>query len=205
MKSSCSGIILAGGLNSRFSGRNKALMEIGPKQMLQRICEVFSDLFDELILVTNDPLGYTAWDIQVVTDLYDIRSSLTGLHAGLFYATRPHAFFTACDTPFLRKEVVELVLEHIDPQTDIVVPQTRAGFEPLCAAYSSRCLKAVEDCLDRRRFRIRDLFEKVRVKTVSEERLREKDPGLVSFFNVNTPEDRARAEMLLTEKPVDPP
>ncbi|MFZ5569604.1 MAG: molybdenum cofactor guanylyltransferase [Thermodesulfobacteriota bacterium] len=202
MKPSCSGIILAGGLNSRFSGRNKALMAIGARQILSRICEVFSDLFEEVILVTNDPLAYADRDIQVVTDLYDIRSSLTGLHAGLFYANCPNAFFTACDTPFLQKDVIRLVLDHIDSQKDIVVPRTRAGFEPLCAAYSTRCLPAVASCLESGFFKIMDLFEKVRVRTVDEALLREKDPELLSFFNVNTPDDRARAEALLAEKAV---
>lgn len=199
MKTSCSGVILAGGLNSRFSGVNKALMEIGAKPILGRICEVFNDLFDEVILVTNEPLAYAAWDIQVVTDLYDYRSSLTGLQAGLFYSTRPYAFFTACDTPFLQKEIVKLVLEQINPKADIVVPQTQAGFEPLCAVYSSGCLPAVEECLGRQQFKIRDLFQKVRVKTIPEKHLREKDPELVSFFNVNTPQDRKKAEKLLAE------
>ena len=37
-----------------------------------------------------------------------------------------------------------------------------------------------------------------RIKTIPEERLREKDPGLVSFFNINTPQDLARAEQMLS-------
>ena len=36
-----------------------------------------------------------------------------------------------------------------------------------------------------------------RIKTIPEDRLREKDPDLVSFFNVNTPQDLARAEQML--------
>ncbi len=204
MKSSCSGVILAGGLNSRFSGSNKALMEIGGKPILSRICEVFHALFDEVLLVTNDPLTYAGWDIQVVTDLYDFRSSLTGLHAGLFYAARPYIFVTACDVPFLQKEIVQLVLAQIDPKADIIVPQTRAGFEPLCAVYSNACLKATEECLGRRQFKIRDLFERVRVKTIPEALLRQQDPELVSFFNVNAPQDRLKAEELLAGKEVGP-
>jgi molybdopterin-guanine dinucleotide biosynthesis protein A len=40
-------------------------------------------------------------------------------------------------------------------------------------------------------------LQKARIKKIPEERLRAKDPDLVSFFNVNTPQDLARAEQLL--------
>jgi molybdopterin-guanine dinucleotide biosynthesis protein A len=40
-------------------------------------------------------------------------------------------------------------------------------------------------------------LNKCRIKRIPEERLRARDPELVSFFNVNTPQDLARAEELL--------
>ncbi|MCU0592028.1 MAG: molybdenum cofactor guanylyltransferase [Desulfobacterales bacterium] len=153
MKHPCSGVILAGGLSTRYGGENKAFL---------------------------------------------VRSSLTGVHAGLFYTRHPFAFFSACDTPFLKKEIIETVLEQIDPADDLIIPQTSKGFEPLCAAYSKRCLKAAEEHLRANKLKIQLALQKGRIKTIPEERLREKDPELVSFFNVNTPEDLARAEQMLT-------
>lgn len=202
-KETCSGIILAGGLNSRFGGRNKAFVDIGGKTILAHILSVFSEFFEELILVTNDPLAYSDYDIQAVTDIYDIRSSLTGIHAGLFYATRPYAFFTACDTPFLQPDLLRFLLSEIEPKKDIVIPRTQAGFEPLCAAYAVRCLKPVEDCLDAGNLKIQQFFKSVRVKAIPEVRLRRHDPELISFYNVNTPDDLRVAETMLPESPAD--
>ncbi|HAY39257.1 MAG TPA: molybdenum cofactor guanylyltransferase, partial [Desulfobacteraceae bacterium] len=102
MKNKFTGVILAGGKNSRFSGKNKALVRIGGKRILDRIYEVFTILFDKIILVTNDPLQYMEWDFDIVTDIFPIRSSLTGIHTGLFYITTPYAFFVACDIPFIK-------------------------------------------------------------------------------------------------------
>jgi molybdopterin-guanine dinucleotide biosynthesis protein A len=133
----------------------------------------------------------------IVSDIFPVRSSLTGIHSGLFYAGHPFAFFSACDTPFLRKEVVESVLEQIDQADDLVIPQTSKGFEPLCAAYSKRCLKPAEEHLRANKLKIQLALQKSRIRRIPEERLREKDPELVSFFNVNTPEDMARAEQML--------
>lgn len=194
MLSSYSGIILAGGLNSRFSGANKAFMQIGSKRILDHIYDVFSELFEEIILVTNDPLKYLGWNMKIVTDIYPARSSLTGIHAGLFYTTGSHAFITACDTPFLKKDLVEALIFAVLPQTDIVVPETSAGIEPLCAVYSKRCLKQIENQLDKQEYKIQRFFNKVRVVKISEDEIRAKDPELTSFFNVNNPSSLEKAK-----------
>ena len=194
----CTGVILSGGLAKRFDGREKALLHIGRDRIIDKIYSIFKDLFDDIILVTNTPLQFTEWDLNIVTDLFDIRSSLTGIHAGLFYASHPYVFFSACDAPFLKKEVVETVLDGIDDRIDIVMPETAAGREPLCAAYSRRCLNIAEQHLRQQKLKIQLAFRKCRIKTISEKKLRQKDPDLISFFNINTPQDLERArEMVL--------
>jgi molybdopterin-guanine dinucleotide biosynthesis protein A len=199
------GIILAGGQNTRFSGTNKALIRVGEKCILDRIYAVFSDVFEEIILVTNDPIQYLEWDLNIVTDLFPIRSSLTGLPAGLFYMTTPYAFFAACDIPFLKKGLVQTILHHIEPGADIVIPKTSKGLEPLCAVYSKKCLQPIEQQLVKRELKIRKVFQKVNVKKLSETILRENDPDLVSFYNINTHDDLARAEYLATCTPEESP
>lgn len=200
MKIPCSGIILAGGLNTRFSGQEKAFVPVGGKLILDRIYEVFCELFDEIILVTNNPQLYLKWDLVMVPDLFPIRSSLTGIHAGLYFSKNPFAFFSACDTPFLKKELVETVLEKIENGIDIVMPETSAGLEPLCAVYSKRCLQSAEHHLEQNKCKIQRALRKHRTKTISEKVLREKDPELLSFFNVNTHEDLARAEEMVAKR-----
>jgi molybdopterin-guanine dinucleotide biosynthesis protein A len=195
----CTGVILSGGLAKRFDGREKALLRVGEERILDKIYSIFIELFDDTILVTNSPLQFAEWDMNIVTDLFDIRSSLTGIHTGLFYASNPYAFFSACDAPFLKKEIVETVLGGIDDNIDIVIPETSAGREPLCAVYSKRCLNAAEQHLKQRKLKIQLAFRKCRIKTISEKKLRAKDPELLSFFNINTPEDLDRAQEMVRE------
>jgi molybdenum cofactor guanylyltransferase len=198
MKNKCTGVILAGGKNSRFSGMNKALVRIDGKRILDRIYEVFARLFDNIILVTNDPVQYMEWDFDIVTDIFPIRSSLTGIHAGLFYSTTPHAFFLACDIPFIKKEMIEMILDRIEPSIDIVIPETSKGLEPLCSVYSKRCFNPIEEQLEKKSFKIQRIFQKVRVQKIPEEMLRNIDPDLVSLYNINTLEDLAKAEQAAT-------
>ena len=193
----CTGVILAGGQNKRFAGIDKTFEHVGKATIFERIYNIFRELFDQIILVTNHPEKYLAWDIPMATDLYDIRSSLTGLHTGLFHTTTPYAFFAACDTPFLKKEMVQAVLNAIEPNLDIVVPQTELGFEPLCAAYSRLCLKPVQAQLEKKQLQIQHLFKTMRTLKIPQTSLRKIDPDLTSFFNINTPEDLERARQMI--------
>ena len=199
MRNDLTGVILAGGENKRFSGMNKALIRIGEKRMLDRIYRIYSGLFKEIILVANDPLQYLDWDVQIVTDLFPMKGSLIGIHAGLFYMTTPYAFVTACDTPFLQKELINTIIDALDPKLDIVIPETDKGLEPLCAIYSKGCLKPIEQQLVANVLKIQKFFRKVCVEKVSEVSLRGSDPDLISFFNVNTPDDLKKAENILSQ------
>ena len=195
----CTGVILSGGLATRFDGTEKALLKVGGVRILDRIYDIYKELFEEIILVTNNPQNFLEWDLLIVSDIYPIRSSLTGIHAGLFYMSNPFAFISACDTPFLKKEVVETVIGKIDNKIDIVIPETSAGLEPLCAAYSKRCLESAQNHLEREKLKVTKAFRKSRTKTISEKVLCKIDPDLRSFFNINTPDDLQRAEEMVKD------
>jgi molybdopterin-guanine dinucleotide biosynthesis protein A len=183
------GIILAGGMNRRMDGRNKALLPVGEHSIVGRLIELFQDLFQQVILVTNLPLEFVAWECTIVSDLLPVRSSLTGIHAGLYYTRFSHAFIAACDMPFLKREMVRLLVNNLEPKWDVIVPVTREGYQPLCAVYSKRCLNTIENQAAKGNMKISKLYSKMKVKEIAEESLREIDPELISFFNINTLED----------------
>ena len=197
MHLSCSGVILAGGRSSRFAGENKAFFDLGGSPVIEPVFALFREMFSETLLVTNAPVQYLAWDTAIVTDIFPVKSSLTGIHAGLFYARTPYIFVVACDTPFIRKSVVELVLSEIEPGTAAVMPETPDGTEPLFAAYATETLSVVEHHIRRQRLKIQRAFQKLRVRKIPAERVMEVDPELETFFNINTPGDleAARARM----------
>ncbi len=219
----CTGVILAGGLNLRFGGRNKALAKIGGQTILERILSAFEGLFPETMVVSNSPLDFLASNSLIVTDIVSIRTPLAGLHAALSYAQTPYIFTVACDTPFLKTAMIARILTQIDTKCDIVVPDTYAGLQPLCAVYAKTCLPLIEKQLRlvpeaappeatpggvngrsnrilNQGLKILNIYDKVRVKKIPEKTLRPVDPDLLSFFNINTPEDFARAEQILLEK-----
>jgi molybdopterin-guanine dinucleotide biosynthesis protein A len=190
------GIILAGGLNRRMDGRNKALLSVGDQSIIGRQIELFEELFEQVILVTNQPLEFVSWEGLIVSDLLPVRSSLSGIHAGLFYTRFSHAFIAACDMPFLKREMIQLLIKNLEPKWDVIVPVTKEGYQPLCALYSKRCLKIIEDQVSKGDMKISRLYSKIKVKKIAEESLRQIDPDLISFFNINTQEDLALSQKM---------
>ena len=189
----CAAAILAGGANSRMQGRNKAFLEVQDRPIFEHLTERLSVYFSEIIIISNNPGEYLPYDYPVYSDLYPERCSLNGVHSALSYCSSPHVLLVPCDLPFLQNAMVELLLAEQDPKYDIVIPQTRAGLEPLCAIYSKRCLKPAARMLENNSLSIRSFFSQVRIKTVPETTLRAADPLLVSFMNVNTPQDLEKA------------
>ena len=195
----CTGIILAGGESKRLNSVEKSNLLVGNKRIIERMMTVFEKLFSEIILVSNHPTTYLEWNAIVVKDIYTKRSSLTGVHSGLFYTRTDHAFIAACDTPFLKMDLIKTIVQHADRGIDVVLPRTVNGVEPLCAVYSRRCLQTVQNSLERNNLKISNLFSKLKVKEIPEAVLRKTDPGLVSFFNINTPDDLEKANRMINE------
>ena len=193
----CTGIILAGGESKRLNNVEKSNLLVGNRRIIAWMMTVYEKLFSEIILVSNHPTTYLEWDAIVVKDIYTKRSSLTGIHSGLFYTKTDHAFIAACDTPFLKKDLVKVIVQHIDSSIDVVIPRTDVGIEPLCAVYSRRCLQTVQGALEQNNLKIRNVFNKLKVKEVPETVLRKIDPGLASFFNINTPDDLEQANRMI--------
>lgn len=192
----CSAVILAGGLNSRMGGRNKAFLKVGGREILDRTLDTLGPLFEDILLVTREPGPYRGRPVRVVTDVYDVRSSLTGIHAGLVHAAAEFVFMVACDAPFLQPALVRLLLGEIEPSADVIVPVRDGHYEPLCAIYSKRCIPFIEHQLDRQNFRIFNFFDDIQLKVVADERLRQVDAGMRSFFNVNTPHALQASQVL---------
>jgi molybdopterin-guanine dinucleotide biosynthesis protein A len=196
MKFDCTGVILAGGKNSRLPGKKKAFRKIGDTPILETIHDIFISLFKEVIIVVKEPQDFCGWDMTIVTDIYPDRCALAGLHAGLFYANHPTAYVTACDAPFLNPRVIEYLVGKTQPGIDVVVPKTDLGTEALSAVYSKECIPIIERNLNQKIYMIKKIFRKNKVKEIPVEVLKKWDPDMKFVFNVNTPADLEKARLM---------
>jgi molybdenum cofactor guanylyltransferase len=188
MKKNMTGIILAGGKNSRM-GTKKAFLTIDGVRLIDKILAVYQDVFAEIIIVTNDPLAYTEFfATTVVTDIYKEKGALGGIYTGLFFASHDYSFVAACDIPFLSKDFIIYLTEQVD-KYDIVVPQLSDGFQPLHAVYSQNCLSPIKRLLIADKLKFTGFYKEMRLLSIPEEKIRPFNEDGRLFLNINTPKD----------------
>ncbi len=186
-----SGVIQAGGKSTRM-GRNKAVLEIGGKRLIDRLVDGLQQIFPEVIIVANTPDLYENLGVRVVPDLIPGKGSLGGIYTATAVASHPWAFVMACDMPFFNPGLIRY-LATLTEGWDAVIPYTD-DWEPLYALYAKTCLHQIERLIQSGNLKISRFFPHVRVRRVDREELRPHDPQGLSLFNVNTPEEFARAE-----------
>jgi molybdopterin-guanine dinucleotide biosynthesis protein A len=188
------GVILAGGRGERMGGRAKGLLRIGGVEIIERLLRVFEVFFDEIVISARDPAPYRKFGRPVVVDIVEAHSALAGLHGGLSAVSADYGLVAACDAPFVRPQMLRLLLDRLSSESDVVAPRWTDGRrEPLLAIYSKRCLPRMETLIDRGDYKIVNFFQEVRVMDVNEEDLRRADPDMDSFVNVNHPRELGRA------------
>ena len=69
------GIILSGGKSSRM-GVNKSLLKIGELTIIERVRDLMKSLFNEVILITNDPADYKFLNIPIYEDVFTRKGPL---------------------------------------------------------------------------------------------------------------------------------
>jgi molybdopterin-guanine dinucleotide biosynthesis protein A len=186
-KNKITGIILSGGKSIRM-GENKAFIQIEGVPIIRRIYDLFKELFQEVIIVTDQKDLFSNFDSKICSDLIPGKGALGGLYTGIFFSSFQHSFCVACDMPFIRKSLVQYLIENID-DADVIVPRTKDGLQPLHAIYSKHCINPIRRLIDAGKSKIIDLYYQVNVKIVDEKDFLCLDPGRESFINVNTPEE----------------
>ncbi|UCC71048.1 MAG: molybdenum cofactor guanylyltransferase [Gemmatimonadota bacterium] len=193
--------LLAGGRNRRYGGHPKALESVGGELIAARAIRTLQQAVGRVVLVANDVDTYRPLGLEIRPDLRPGLGALGGIHTAVCWAEEAGyrgALVAACDMPFLSAELLrELVRDAAGDE--VVAPESgsRRGLEPLCAFYGSGCRAAIEAALDRGDRHVISFFPDVRVTKIPlEVVMRFGDPETL-FLNVNTPEDRERAEELL--------
>lgn len=190
-------VIQAGGQSSRM-GEDKALKPFLGRPLIQRVIERLAPIADEIIVTTNRPAEYGFLNQRLVTDLKPGRGALGGLYTAIASATSPFVAVAACDMPFASKNFFEsayrlMVME----EADVVISKTDEGYEPFHALYRREtCLPAIEASIDADQWKVIAWFPQVKVRILSPDETKEFDPSGLCFWNVNTPEDFAKAEEL---------
>ncbi len=196
-KSPITAVILAGG-QSRRLGRDKAVEPFDGEPLIRRVIRRASEAVSasRVVVVVADPARAAALpldaDHRTAVDVFPDCGSLGGIYTGLDASATEWSLITACDMPFLSAPLLAHMAELRDG-ADAVVPVVDGRPEPTHAFYTRRCLPAIERRLRAGQLKISGFFDDVSVRYVPETEIRDFDPDLLSFFNINRPEDLSRA------------
>ncbi len=199
------GLVLAGGLARRMGGGDKARIRIGGVTILQRVLSCLTPQCGGIIInVNGDPQRFADTGLPVVADsVPDFAGPLAGILAGLDWAAAhaPKAQWLVSvpgDCPFLPKDLVARLHDaRLAAGSPLACARSGEWRHPVVALWPVALRE------DLRRALVDEDLRKIEIWTarhgvaIAEWPAAPVDP----FFNVNTPEDAARAEALAAQYP----
>jgi molybdopterin-guanine dinucleotide biosynthesis protein A len=187
------GYVLAGGASSRF-GQDKALIEVGGKPMLARMCELLRGVVNEVNVVAP-PEKYLSIGVKSVADLWPGEGPLGGIVTALLNTEKSNPqcewnLIVSCDMPFLTREwLAHLAESALKSSPQVVLPHSAHGPEPLCACYRTDAGPALRAVFERGVRKVTDALKQVKREVLDEGDWKRFDSAGRLFWNMNTAAD----------------
>lgn len=196
-----SAIILAGGASSRV-GRDKGLLTLADKPLIRYVLDAVANLVDEKLVVVSSKTQAEDYsrtldsETRIIVDKGKGQKPLLGAETGFEAAKGIYSFLLPCDTPFISREILSLLLDLCENRNAVIPRWPNSYIEPLQAIYRTvPSLEAAKASLKERETNMRSMVYRLHgIRYVSTLVLQELDPELRTFFNVNTPLDLKKAE-----------
>lgn len=196
------GAVLAGGESRRY-GSPKALVRVGGVRIIDRVIGALRRVTPDIILSANEPELFEDLRLPTFPDEREGLGPLAGIYTSLLRAReagRAGIVAVACDMPFPCVGLLERMVAEAfgDELPDVVLPESRGrrGVEPLFAAYQVTCIPAIDAALEAGDRRMIGFHERVLVRRIPLDVVESLCDTERAFLNVNTPEERDRAESM---------
>jgi len=194
-----SAIVLVGGEARRAGGQEKYFFIYRGRTFIDRLLDTLRDVVDEIVVVAKDPVQCERFeqieDIRCIPDLRRGLGPIGGLHAGSLAVHGSYVFVAACDMPCINGDVVALLFD-LAGDYDAVIPCWDGEMlEPLHAVYRRTAL--VEYLTEHESLSLRAMVRSLNTRYVGIDLIRQVDPGLRTFININRLEDLDEIERLL--------
>jgi molybdopterin-guanine dinucleotide biosynthesis protein A len=192
-----SGVILAGGESKRFNGFIKPMIVIDGKTIISRIMDAISDLFDEIIIVTNSPSHFKDFKkYRLINDQFLNVGPLGGIHAALKVSKNEAIFVFAGDMPTLDRGIIADQIDFYNAnKCDIVIPAIIENIEPLHGIYKKTLSNLLEYFLNEKsEYSVREFLKNANVQYLQ---MGMSEKTKIAFTNINSPGDLAPVKNFL--------
>jgi molybdenum cofactor guanylyltransferase len=214
-------LILAGGKARRFQTgeewQDKALAPLHGKPLLVHAVENVAGVVDEVLVCVNDEErgakyadvlksgGHTGVGFVVDEQNSLVKGPNAAIMSGLRLAHADYCLTLPCDMPFLKPKVADYLLNEASDY-QVVVPMWPNGrLETLMMALQRKSALQIADCLCHLNRPRSDDFPRGAEKvlfTSPVDAIKNFDPELTSFININSPRDLTHPENRHTHGPV---
>ena len=150
-------IILAGGASERM-GRDKAMLDIDGRPLIQHLFEQLRPHFEQVLISANDPSEYAFLGVDIVPDQIPGKGPLMGILSALEASRHDINFIVACDMPDLYVPLLHTMMRAANNH-DAVVPRTHLAVEPLFAIYHKRTAPMIRKAMDAGHYSVREAFK----------------------------------------------
>lgn len=180
-----------GGQNSRMGGNVKGLLKINEVTFLEQIVGVLEG-FSTIYLSVNKKFSseeikkYEEMGLSVIVDIYDDIGPMGGMYSSLKNCKEDYLFITACDMPFINKDLINELQANMKKNIDVVLFSKNRLLYPLGAIYSKNVIPYMEELIDNKEYKPLKL---IRNSNFVELLLEDTDLSDDVFKNINTPEE----------------
>jgi molybdopterin-guanine dinucleotide biosynthesis protein A len=189
------GVILAGGQARRMGGADKAFLSLAGRPLIAHVLDRFEPQVDRVLISANgDPARFADFGCEVIADAVP-QGPLSGIIASLIRAAElgaTHVVSTPVDTPFLPGDLTpRLLLAAEGSPGGLAVARDANGDHPATGIWPVKLAQVLATYLATG-------AAKVTGFTAVQGAAYAPFPDAHAFLNLNTPEDMAAAEALLT-------
>jgi len=175
-------VVLAGGRSTRM-GRDKALLPVSGRTMIEHIVDQLRPHVDEILVSADDSSKYAFLGLDVVPDREPGLGPMMAIASTLERASHEACLVVPCDVPRLPGRLLRRLLREARGEADVAVPVTAEGhYEPLFAIYRKSAAPALDLALAGGARRIASVYGELRTTKL------DLAPGQ-ELININTVEE----------------
>ena len=191
-------VVLAGGKSQRF-GQDKSQVKLKDKILINYILGEIIDVFQETLIIANDPIDYMQSDkISITKDFKSNLGPLGGVLSGMKWIKENNKNYKwistfPSDTPFFSKKELNYFYEKIkENNSKLFFIKNKDTRHNIFGLWSLDLIDQLEKDLLKGHRKVEDWADSIGVSTVNIE-YKKPDP----FFNINTKEDLKRAKEMM--------
>jgi molybdopterin-guanine dinucleotide biosynthesis protein A len=200
-------VILADETSKTFPD-DKGLMQLGNKALIRHVYDIINPLVEEVIIVTNTSESADKYakllpkTIKFIVNNQQKYNPLNSAITGFTTAQSTYTLLILSDAPLINKNLASFLIDIALGKMAVVPRNADQEIEPLCAVYQTKpVLETAKQAAAEGAEDLQTLIEKLKgVRYISHSVIEQIDPGLLSFFSVNTPGDLKRATAMFEGK-----